>query len=951
MEWKEFTVKLHKHQTLLKIYKKFFEKEDIDINVLYESFLNYREYKNALKNKKFNPLDYWHKTFEVFEDDIESIKEEIKLNRYIKSFISNNYRKLLNEKSTPLFKQIMDLKVEYYKVHSAIFKKIAGCHTSFAFNDMLNSFIKNNNTYNLDSIVAECKKSGADVVGRTSEFVVAEVFNSNQVTQLGSSSWCIRHNHWFQNYTKDNNRQFIIWKLNTDYRNSLIGMTTSEDGLKIITAHDNHDSLVKDVALVGYRKYIINVDQIIKKSKFLNKFDFAVLLIRYDLSDHFDLSVLKDPESYRLIFHKCFKYDSFNIVFKIISSIEFKENIDITSHYLDNIINSVINLDRYDIFEYIFNNYLKYLNDSSIKDYYKLIIQKDNLKMFNIIYSHQKLNDSIDYLVNQISTFDSFKILEHNYKNETFGAFVQENIKAISYKIGQSDSIGCFSFLQKHNLISNDFMVNILENNLDYEILVHENNKSLPPKQKEVIPSTEIKQFILSLKEISFPRNNTLLSKSIKAIDTAMTLKLINGSFYILNTEFHNLITSAVENKMYDIVPPMINNTLNKFDTNIIIESINDQEFFVSEILYKKRNFEYSKEIVNQLFHPSLLLTIHRTDKKEKSIRIKNTYYNLISYLKMTHKDHFKQSKKDNASFKDEFLDQDFSFHNISNKLNTWIEYDCGNKDSIQNFIIELIIEKRSSDILSYEETLLLLDHLNETAIHLLYSNLLMNDLRINNPIQRHINLFNYIISKYHDKIFLFISDLSNVFSLLDKNSVEILICKMAELADKSTHYQLFSLKIFQIVINKYPELLTSFSLSVDISKLDIKNIISHTNKKSFSTLLKYNKDLYSILTVDERLELFKNNYCDHVELDYVMCQDLFAKIKYHFQIDPELYLKCYFDIYTTEYFAMFLKYSENDFQSFLYHVSNYNKDSYLKIMKSLPWSFKIKNLFTKWKL
>lgn len=223
--------------TIINTINRFLENETLVKNYLkndYEGFL-----KDLMSNK----------SVEVFDDKFTHIANKQKFQLFAFSIASNKYRHLYDDESMKVLKNIYDNNKDPEQLQIYVGKKIAAFKTSEDFNKHLNKYFSKINGFDQDAILEDVKKHGATLVSNVNDVVIVETTAYDQMSNLGSNSWCIvRDEGYYDDYAGNGNRQYIVFDFNKASSDieSMIGITLSPDGTYRNAHMKNDDSTNED---------------------------------------------------------------------------------------------------------------------------------------------------------------------------------------------------------------------------------------------------------------------------------------------------------------------------------------------------------------------------------------------------------------------------------------------------------------------------------------------------------------------------------------------------------------------------------------------------------------------------------------------------------------------------------------------------------------------------------
>lgn len=233
--------------TIINTINRFLENETLVKNYLkqdYEAFL-----KELMTNK----------SVEVFDDKFTHIANKQKFQLFAFSIASNKYRHLYDDESMKVLKDIYDNNKDPEQLQTYVGKKIAAFKTPEDFNRHLNKYFSKINGFDQDAILEDVEKHGATLVSNVNDVLIVETTAYDQMSNLGSNSWCIvRDEGYYDDYAGNGNRQYIVFdfsKKSSDIE-SMIGITLSPDGT-YRNAHLKNDDSTSDYTVEEFTDVII----------------------------------------------------------------------------------------------------------------------------------------------------------------------------------------------------------------------------------------------------------------------------------------------------------------------------------------------------------------------------------------------------------------------------------------------------------------------------------------------------------------------------------------------------------------------------------------------------------------------------------------------------------------------------------------------------------------------
>ena len=232
---------------------------------LYRILAYYFENENALKSNKFNIIEALKTNIklEYIEDEMNKIMKTHKATKYAKALFSKKYEHLYSDALVSVFSEFCDLSVPIETLKSYIGKKMASFNTPeellFALEGTLN-LVTN---FNAEWVKETTQKVNAKIISEKDNKIIVQLETFEQAKILGSSSWCIsRDKDHFENYTKDNRKQYVVYDFTKKPTNhlSMLGCTLSAS-FKFKNAHWKNDKILSEIkGTDDYRaiQYVIN---------------------------------------------------------------------------------------------------------------------------------------------------------------------------------------------------------------------------------------------------------------------------------------------------------------------------------------------------------------------------------------------------------------------------------------------------------------------------------------------------------------------------------------------------------------------------------------------------------------------------------------------------------------------------------------------------------------------
>lgn len=246
-------------QTIINTINRYLENETLVKNYLKQDYEVF--FKDLMANK----------SVEVFDDQFTKMADKQKFQIFAYSIASKKYRHLYNETSMTLLEDIYNNNKDPEQLQIYVGKKIAAFKTPEDFNSYLTRYLSKINGFDPDLIVESVEKHEATIVSNNKDVLIVETTNYEQMSNLGSNSWCIvRDEGYFDDYVCDGNRQYIVFdfnKLSSDVE-SMIGITLSPDGTYRNAHVKNDDSIdanevekFTDVIIMAQRETYKDLDK------------------------------------------------------------------------------------------------------------------------------------------------------------------------------------------------------------------------------------------------------------------------------------------------------------------------------------------------------------------------------------------------------------------------------------------------------------------------------------------------------------------------------------------------------------------------------------------------------------------------------------------------------------------------------------------------------------------
>jgi hypothetical protein len=242
-----------KHPSWTKVFYNYFEIEgDIDIDHLKHIMHTIATHKQTLKQNNVcisyaisitAMKHYDHRTLlEILDDRISYVLAEHKINNFIKSLKTKNYRHLFDAKIEKEIRNILLAGITIRNFNLHFFKKIAyfkndNCGKRLLIS--LQNFKLKNVHWNKAHYFSKMKdcdslETKLEVLPSPNNTLMIHIKDYLSCKLMGPESWCIvQREEIFNNYTKDLNRQFIYLDFNLPIEDpkSLLGFTVDINGL------------------------------------------------------------------------------------------------------------------------------------------------------------------------------------------------------------------------------------------------------------------------------------------------------------------------------------------------------------------------------------------------------------------------------------------------------------------------------------------------------------------------------------------------------------------------------------------------------------------------------------------------------------------------------------------------------------------------------------------------
>lgn len=241
-----------------------------------ELFNKIKQYKQLMKNNGFDFLEYftemetvmdeiynnngdYKSLFETLSDKLELMIIENEKQKFVKKFISNKYKHLVNDDTVKLFHIIKDdLDISDHKVvQGLITKKLAAYKSPEEFNKALKGII-NQVSGGKKKILKTIEDNNINLIHQDDEVIIVNVETYEQICKIGTENWCIvRDKYFFEDYVNFPNKQYVIFDLTKDNIDPLymLGVTIDHKG-NSTAAHDMEDEAIEDEVFKKWRKYL-----------------------------------------------------------------------------------------------------------------------------------------------------------------------------------------------------------------------------------------------------------------------------------------------------------------------------------------------------------------------------------------------------------------------------------------------------------------------------------------------------------------------------------------------------------------------------------------------------------------------------------------------------------------------------------------------------------------------
>lgn len=278
-------MKLKSHSSIFNLIKEKIKYTNYEINEPLRIIDKIIEYKNLLKSKNINIVEFLKKSenFEYIEDEIDLCIKNSKVEKLIKSIISSKYNNLIYEKEIEKKEKYTDLNKETFKLLNSLIeeninnedlqnfigKKIARYKTNEDLNEALKSLLRTYSGFSKENILMKIEKEklNADIVFFENNILVIKINDFKSSKILGSSSWCIsNYERTFENYT-ENKEQYFVYDFNKmpEDNESMVGYTFKNN--KIYNSHLKNDNYNNNEKIINEFLNIIKKIELKDKNK------------------------------------------------------------------------------------------------------------------------------------------------------------------------------------------------------------------------------------------------------------------------------------------------------------------------------------------------------------------------------------------------------------------------------------------------------------------------------------------------------------------------------------------------------------------------------------------------------------------------------------------------------------------------------------------------------------
>jgi hypothetical protein len=399
---------------------------DVDIDIMLESFQIYIKHKHLLKDyitiELLKSLSKGEKDnlAEAFFDEVKDCLLKRKKENFIKSLKTEGYKYLFNEKVEDRINVILDNKISIESMKKQFFNKLFKYKHPKELLKGLVEFQNKNINWNMSHYKEIITSLNVEILEEKEDYLMIEVKDYQACKELGSQAWCIvRSENTFKSYTRDLQRQVIVLDFNLPVENShsLIGITVNMMG------RIKYSYLKNDRSTPNIEKYKFNPlsdDQI--KFYLSNLDDNAAFqsVIHMGMDDYIhDYLVHKNVDSsfydnYALKF--AIKNNNLNLVRIIISHDKYK-----SSYKNNHALKYAIKTNNVDLVKEIISSD-KYQPSKSNNEF-DIALESKNLKIITLLLKDKGFNKDISANISLARSatkgyLEVVKILMTNDKND-----------------------------------------------------------------------------------------------------------------------------------------------------------------------------------------------------------------------------------------------------------------------------------------------------------------------------------------------------------------------------------------------------------------------------------------------------------------------------------------------------------------------------------------------------
>ena len=184
-------------------------------------------------------------TFYTFNDFVDKKIILSKVNKLIRSIVSNKYKHLINEESQELFLNALNVDYLVDNIKNNLGSKLAAIKTSEQFNLYLSDTLGFDVSWDKTSIINKIERSNCEVLTIQDNKIFFDVNTYSQTSSLGSQQWCLtRSKSQLSTYAyEENERLVFVYDTNKDAIDPFSKVALLYKNGLLVELYDKNDKL------------------------------------------------------------------------------------------------------------------------------------------------------------------------------------------------------------------------------------------------------------------------------------------------------------------------------------------------------------------------------------------------------------------------------------------------------------------------------------------------------------------------------------------------------------------------------------------------------------------------------------------------------------------------------------------------------------------------------------